>query len=375
MSRPVTIGSLVYNIPDVGESNWGQNVSDALVAIAANISGGGFFTIVSVSSSPITVVSARTYLVDTTSARQLNLPTPAVGAYLLIKDVTGTAGTNNITLHRFIGTEKIDGTAADKTINANKAKVWLVSDGTDWFSLINQEVGYLDGVTSNIQTQINLKSPLASPTFTGTVNINGNSVLSRAQAANAGATAIIYDEGTNTITMRKGGSTFSGNMGLGNGASELISVGGHFGISTYGASQNLVLGTHNTAAITIEDGGATTLAAGLKVGDVAGYKQKTSFNIGDQAVYSFTPADAYAILMLYSANSGGSAIVAYRADASAFVNLLSGGASIEVTTGVLTGSTGTNGKITISASTAGAIYIENRSGATKGFSYMIVAQY
>ena len=33
------------------------------------------------------------------------------------------------------------------------------------------EFGYLDGVTSVIQTQLNLKAPLASPTFTGTVTI------------------------------------------------------------------------------------------------------------------------------------------------------------------------------------------------------------
>jgi len=32
------------------------------------------------------------------------------------------------------------------------------------------EIGYLNGVTSAIQTQINLKAPLASPTFTGTVS-------------------------------------------------------------------------------------------------------------------------------------------------------------------------------------------------------------
>lgn len=30
------------------------------------------------------------------------------------------------------------------------------------------EIGYLDGVTSSIQTQLNAKAPLASPTFTGT---------------------------------------------------------------------------------------------------------------------------------------------------------------------------------------------------------------
>lgn len=32
------------------------------------------------------------------------------------------------------------------------------------------EFSYLDGATSNIQAQINAKSPTANPTFTGTVN-------------------------------------------------------------------------------------------------------------------------------------------------------------------------------------------------------------
>jgi len=33
------------------------------------------------------------------------------------------------------------------------------------------EINYVDGVTSNIQTQLNAKAPLASPTFTGTATI------------------------------------------------------------------------------------------------------------------------------------------------------------------------------------------------------------
>ena len=39
----------------------------------------------------------------------------------------------------------------------------------------NTEIGYLAGVTSAIQTQINTKAPLASPTFTGTVTVPDNS--------------------------------------------------------------------------------------------------------------------------------------------------------------------------------------------------------
>lgn len=35
------------------------------------------------------------------------------------------------------------------------------------------ELNYMDGVTSNVQTQLDAKAPLASPTFTGTVTLGG----------------------------------------------------------------------------------------------------------------------------------------------------------------------------------------------------------
>jgi hypothetical protein len=38
-------------------------------------------------------------------------------------------------------------------------------------SVTNTEIGYLSGVSSSIQTQLNLRAPLASPTFTGTVTV------------------------------------------------------------------------------------------------------------------------------------------------------------------------------------------------------------
>ena len=42
------------------------------------------------------------------------------------------------------------------------------------------ELGYVDGVTSAIQTQINTKAPTASPTFTGTVTLPSGTVASSA---------------------------------------------------------------------------------------------------------------------------------------------------------------------------------------------------
>jgi len=168
MSTPVVIGGLTYNIPAVGESNWGQNVSDALVAVAANIAGGSFFTVVAVSSSPITVVSGRTYLVDTSAARQLNLPTPAANAYLLVRDATGTAATYNITIHRYAG-EKIDGVAADKTLATNSGQWWIVSDGTDWHTLLNAPINA--GLGLIVNADINASAAIArSKIAAGTVN-------------------------------------------------------------------------------------------------------------------------------------------------------------------------------------------------------------
>lgn len=48
----------------------------------------------------------------------------------------------------------------------------LVSDGSGFVSpatTTSTEIGYVNGVTSAIQTQLNLKAPLASPTFSGTI--------------------------------------------------------------------------------------------------------------------------------------------------------------------------------------------------------------
>ena len=58
----------------------------------------------------------------------------------------------------------------------------LTADSLTVGNVSNTELGYLDGVTSSIQTQLNAKAPSASPTFTGTVTVpatitSGSAVL------------------------------------------------------------------------------------------------------------------------------------------------------------------------------------------------------
>ena len=55
--------------------------------------------------------------------------------------------------------------------SSNRLNANLIHDGT----ISNTEFGYLNGVTSNIQTQlnniVNLKAPIDNPSFTGNVGI------------------------------------------------------------------------------------------------------------------------------------------------------------------------------------------------------------
>ena len=64
------------------------------------------------------------------------------------------------------------GTATAPTINASTA---LQIGGTAITSTA-AELNYVDGVTSNIQTQLNAKAVLASPAFTGTVTSTGMTI-------------------------------------------------------------------------------------------------------------------------------------------------------------------------------------------------------
>ena len=53
-----------------------------------------------------------------------------------------------------------------------------------------EELNYVDGVTSNVQTQLDAKAPLASPTFTGIVDAGDKITLGDFN---------IYDSGTELI--------------------------------------------------------------------------------------------------------------------------------------------------------------------------------
>lgn len=64
----------------------------------------------------------------------VTLPAPTNGRRITIKDISGTAQTNNITVARH-GSENIEGLAASKIIQGNFDGDTFVSDGTNWWMI------------------------------------------------------------------------------------------------------------------------------------------------------------------------------------------------------------------------------------------------
>jgi len=103
-------------------------------------SGGGSGLTAPVVASVVTKTGSYTIttsdyiiLCNNSGAINLTLPSPSTtGQVYVIKDIAGTAETNNITIVR-AGSEKIEGVAASYIFRTNWGKITLVSNGTDWF--------------------------------------------------------------------------------------------------------------------------------------------------------------------------------------------------------------------------------------------------
>lgn len=90
------------------------------------------FSVVSPAGNVSPAVKGKTYLMDSSAARSIQLPTPAADFFFYVKDKTGTMNTFNTTLLR-AASESIEGLAASYILEANYG-FWLVfSDGTNWF--------------------------------------------------------------------------------------------------------------------------------------------------------------------------------------------------------------------------------------------------
>ena len=171
-----------------------------------------------VTSAIQTQLDARATLASPTFTGTVTLPSGTVTSTMILDgtiataDIADSAITSDKIANETIATADIAGSAittakiADSAITSDKIANDTIVDGDinasaaiGWTKLgisstvSSAEVGYLDGVTSAIQTQIDAKAPLASPTFTGTVTLPSGTVTSAMILDGTIATADIAD--------------------------------------------------------------------------------------------------------------------------------------------------------------------------------------
>lgn len=79
-----------------------------------------------------TTTTDYTILCNQSGAISVTLPAATDGRRLIIKDISGTAATNNITITR-AGSEKIEGLSVNYILQVDWGSKHLISNGTDWF--------------------------------------------------------------------------------------------------------------------------------------------------------------------------------------------------------------------------------------------------
>jgi hypothetical protein len=171
----------------------------------------------------------------------------------------------------------------------------------------------------------------------------------------------------------------TGNVGIGVADPDVkLEVLGTTGLKiSFDATDNTILATDTNGRLTVTPSGglitldgATTILNGLDVTN--GNVRSVTPLILDDAVLSFTPTKTSGFIFIaHVGTSGIYGIVAY-VTATPTTTICTAHASLAVTTGILTGTTGTDVKVTISCHTDGKIYIENRLGGTRTFAVLVV---
>ena len=219
-------------------------------------------------------------------------------------------------------------------------KVDSLQLGTVAITPTGTELNYVDGVTSAIQTQMNLKSPLASPTFTGTatfVNASSTGWLKTATInSDTGAISFGDENLTTTGTLASGALTVTGATILSStldvtGITTLgnnVTVPAAYSLDTAAAGQ-LNIGTSTATAIRIGSSGMTTTVAGALT--VSG-ATTLSNNITVPAAYGLDTAGSGALNIgtttATSINIGRAGVPAVIANASSTLANFGGGTTI-----------------------------------------------
>ena len=169
VDEPIKVSTSAPSNPINGDS-WFDHQTGVLYVYDGSfwieVSGGTGFTASGINDLPETIG----YLDGATSniQNQLNSKAPLSSPALTGTPTSTTAAVDNNTT-QIATTAYVVGQGYAKTSSPTFTGNVTLPSTTSIGAITSTELGYIDGVTSSIQTQINTKAPLVSPTFTGTV--------------------------------------------------------------------------------------------------------------------------------------------------------------------------------------------------------------
>ena len=143
-------------------------------------------------------------LTATAATTYAPLASPTLTGTVTLPESTSIGEVSNLEIGYLNGvTSSIQGQIDAKLLTATAATTYAplasptltgtvtLPESTSIGNVSNLEIGYVNGVTSSIQTQIDTKAPLASPTFTGTVTLPANTITQSMMSDDSVGTAEI----------------------------------------------------------------------------------------------------------------------------------------------------------------------------------------
>ncbi len=138
LTNPMTTtGDIIYSSDNSGTpAKLGIGATNKVLTVIAGVpswqtAASGGLTTTSVTGS-VTATANSFHITNCTAACTITMPSPVAGNIIYIKDKSGNANLNNITVAR-AGSEQIEFVAASFIITANYGLYCFITDGTDWF--------------------------------------------------------------------------------------------------------------------------------------------------------------------------------------------------------------------------------------------------
>ena len=204
--------SSTYNTITVTSSDVSDFVEAAQDAVGNSV-GTGLSYNDSTGAISVTANTYDAYGAASTVAGDLSTHISDTTAHGTTGDVVGTSDTQTLT-NKTLTSPKINENVA---VTATATELNIL----DGITASTTELNYVDGVTSGIQTQLDDKAPLASPTFTGTVTANNLTTqkyqyltpISSVDKPSWTEGNMFYDNEERTVIVQGNGTSFELSMG------------------------------------------------------------------------------------------------------------------------------------------------------------------